>query len=132
MTTLLPRLFGDVTDWFDLDLPVRTAHLIRVEEFVSDREYRLRAELPGMDPEKDLTVTVADKILTIRAERTTEENTAHRSEFRYGILQRATRLPATADEEKITARYTSGILEVSVPLMAAEPTGRTIPITTTD
>jgi len=83
-----------------------------------------------MDPEKDLAVTVADRVLTIRAERTAEENNPHRSEFRYGVLQRAARLPANADEEKITARYADGILEVSVPLLAAEPTGRTIPITT--
>ena len=31
MTALLPRLFGDVSDWFDAEFPPR-AQLIRVEE----------------------------------------------------------------------------------------------------
>src|SRR3954468_13915556 len=42
------------------------------------------------------------------------------------------RLPANAEEEKITARYHEGILEVTVPLTAAKATGRTIPIATGD
>jgi HSP20 family protein len=130
MTALLPRLFGDVSDWIDNDLSLRPAQLIRVEELVSEQEYQLRAEIPGLNPEKDLTVIVADNILTIRAERKQEEHTAHRTEFRYGILQRTVRLPANADEEKITARYHQGILDVVVPLAAAKPTGRTIPIAT--
>jgi len=130
MTALLPRLFGDMSDWFDTDLPVRFPHMIRVEEKLSTQEYQLRAEIPGLNPEKDLTLSVADKILTIRAERKEEDHAPHRTEFRYGVLQRTVRLPANAVDEKITARYHNGILEVVVPLTEAEPAGRTIPVAT--
>jgi HSP20 family protein len=131
MTALLPRLFGDVGDWFDTEFPLRMAHLIRIEDSLSEQEYTLRAEIPGLDPEKDIQVTVSDGLLTIHAQRSERERTASRSEFRYGAMQRTVRLPANADGEKITAGYTKGVLEVTVPLTAAE-TGRQIPIATTE
>jgi HSP20 family molecular chaperone IbpA len=40
-------------------------------------------------------------------------------------------LPATADQDNISARYDNGILEVSVPLREPEREGRPIPITKT-
>lgn len=129
MPALMPRLFGDLTGWFDTDFAVRAGHLIRVEDRLSDKEYVLRAELPGLDPGKDVQVTVYEGILTIAAERREEEHTRSRTEFRYGTLQRSVRLPAGADAEHIVARYTDGILEVTVPIVAVEPAGRHIPIT---
>jgi HSP20 family molecular chaperone IbpA len=128
MTALMPRLLGDLTGWFDTDLPIRSGHLIRMEDMLTDTEYTVRAELPGMDPGKDVTVTVDEGVLTIAAERREEEKVRSRSEFRYGMLQRAVRLPANADPEHVTARYDKGVLTVTVPLTAARPAGRTIPI----
>jgi HSP20 family molecular chaperone IbpA len=52
----------------------------------------------------------------------------HRTEFRYGALRRAVTLPSTADEDKISARYDNGILEVSVPLRAPGAEARAIPV----
>jgi len=127
MTALMPRLLGDMTDWFELDFPLR-GNLIRVEDLMTEHEYTVRAELPGMDPEKDVQITVSNGILTIHAERREESQTRHRSEFRYGMLQRSVRLPANADEENVTAKYGKGILEVTVPLKAAEPTAKQITI----
>ena len=131
MTSLLPRLFGDVTDWFDLDFP-RPLPAIRVEDRLSDTEYVLRAELPGLVPDKDVHVSTQNGILTIRAERREEEKGLHRSEFRYGGVQRSVRLPSNADEPGIRATYRDGILEVTVPLTAPEPAGRRIEISTTE
>ena len=39
MTALLPRLFGDVSEWLDMDFPGRFTHLIRVEDSLSEQEY---------------------------------------------------------------------------------------------
>jgi HSP20 family molecular chaperone IbpA len=127
MTALLPRLFSDMNDWFDFDLMPRGGY-IRMEEFLADKEYQLRAELPGLDPEKDITVSVHHGMLTIRAERREDERTAHRSEFRYGLMQRTVRLPAGAEDEKVSAKYDKGVLTVTVPIAEPQPTGRTIPI----
>jgi HSP20 family protein len=128
MAALMPRLFGDMTDWFETEL-FRTGHMIRVEDFLSEQEYLVRAELPGLDPEKDVQLTLTNGVLTIHAERREEEQTRNRSEFRYGMSQRSARLPANADEEHVTARYDRGILEIRVPLTAPETAGKQIPIT---
>jgi HSP20 family protein len=131
MSALMPRLFGDLADWFEFDVPLR-ANLIRVEDLMTERDYTVRAELPGMDPEKDVQITVSNGVLTIHAERKEETHTRHRSEFRYGVLQRSVRLPVNADEENVTAKYGKGILEVTVPLKAAESTAKQIPVATSE
>jgi len=128
MTALMPRLFGDLADWFEVDFPLHPGHLIRVEDQLTDQQYTLRAELPGVDPDKDVHVSVADGVLTIAAERREEERVRGRSEFRYGMLRRSIRLPAGADQEHINAGYDKGVLQVTVPLSAPEPHGRKIPV----
>jgi CBS domain-containing protein len=44
-------------------------HLIRLEDEVEEGHYTIRAELPGIDPAKDVDITVTDGQLTIKAER---------------------------------------------------------------
>jgi HSP20 family molecular chaperone IbpA len=127
MAGLLPRLFGDMTDWFEIDFP-RPLPAIRFEDKVSDKEYVLRAELPGLEPDKDLQITAMHGVLTVKAERREEEEGLNRTEFRYGALQRSVRLPANADQAAIKASYRKGILEITVPLTAPEPAGRQIAI----
>ncbi|MEU8238976.1 Hsp20/alpha crystallin family protein [Actinoplanes missouriensis] len=129
MSALLPRLFGDMTDWLEGDFP-RPLPAIRIEDRITDKEYVLRAELPGLDPEKDVQVTALHGVLTVSAERKEESTGAGRSEFRYGVLHRAVRLPANADETAIAATYDKGILEIVVPLTAPQPEGRQIAVTT--
>ena len=115
MSTVVPRLFGDVAEWLDREIPLGR-RAIRVEDLVTEHEYKLRAELPGLDPVKDIEVHVHRGELSIHAERRDTEHTRHRTEFRYGVLRRAVRLPATADTEHATASYAHGILTVTVPL----------------
>ncbi|HEX6074048.1 MAG TPA: Hsp20/alpha crystallin family protein [Micromonosporaceae bacterium] len=135
MATLAPRLIGDLTEWFDTEFPFAGLRMapFRVEDFMTDGDYVVRAELPGVDPEKDISVLVERGLLDIRAER---HESAHddaegryRTEFRYGSLHRTIRLPEGADEKKIKARYEKGILEVVVPVhMPGHDISRTIPI----
>ena len=72
MAALLPRLFGDMTDWFELEFP-RSVPVIRFEDRITDEEYVLRAELPGLDPDKDVQITTLNGVLTVKAERREEE-----------------------------------------------------------
>jgi HSP20 family protein len=125
--------FGDVIDWLEAPWTVLrpvTGHPMRVEDYVDDGRYIVRAELPGIDPENDVEVTVGRGILTIKAERRGEENGKHRSEFRYGTFSRSLTLPASADEERVEAIYDSGILEVTVPLAdkGEDKAGRKVPV----
>jgi HSP20 family protein len=96
------------------------AERIRVEEEMKDDSILIRAELPGMDPDKDVEITVSDGMLRIKAERrseTKEENEGRvRSEFRYGSYTRTLPLPKGASEADVKATYKDGILEVTVPV----------------
>ena len=94
--------------------------MMRLEEFVDGDTCVIRAELPGLDPEKDVEITVADGVLHLRAhreERTEEEQPdGYRSEFRYGRLERSVRLPEGVTEADVKATYRDGILEVRAPV----------------
>jgi HSP20 family protein len=105
---------------------------IRVEDFVEDGMYVVRAELPGIDPGKDVTITVDDRLLTISAERAEETAEKNHTEFRYGSFSRTVALPADAHEDDIKASYAKGILTVKVPVDETAKAHRKIEIETGD
>ena len=128
----LDRLFDE---WFRT-LPMRRfgfdipgEELIRVDELREGDTEVIRAELPGIDPDRDVELTVADGMLRIEAQRRVEEKTEDkgylRQELRHGSFTRTLPIPEGASEDDITATYKDGILEVRVPIVdraAAEPT----------
>jgi HSP20 family protein len=134
-----PARLEDLFDWVQQELLPMPAfgqctgrHMMRVEEFLDEGDYVLRAELPGIDPERDVDITVENGVLTLRAERREEKREGGRSEFHYGTYTRGVTLPGGADEESVRATYTNGVLDVRVAVHAEEPTGaRHIPISTT-
>ena len=126
--------FMDIFDWLESPwtmLRPAASHPLRVEDYVEDGTYVLRAELPGVDPEKDIEVTVSKGILTISAHRQEENEGKHRSEFRYGAFARSVTLPEGADQDHIRASYDKGVLEVVVTLkdQGAEKAQKRIPVT---
>lgn len=102
-----------------LDWDGQLGHWMRIEEVRGDEELIVRAELPGIDPDRDVEITCEEGVLHISAHR--EERHAKRSgrevhsEFRYGELYRDVAIPAGVKAEDIAARYEDGILEVKVP-----------------
>lgn len=105
---------------------------LKVEEFQEDGNLVVRAEMPGIDPDNDVEITVTDHTLHLRAERRSESKTedkkGYRSEFHYGSFTRSLRLPAGATDEDVKASYTDGILEVRIPIDTTEADARKIPI----
>jgi HSP20 family protein len=101
-----------------------------MEEHIANGRYVVQAELPGVDPAKDMEVSVAKGILTIRAKRHEGLQGQHHSEFHYGTFTRHIALPVTADATDITATCHWGILEVSIGLRdtGKDKAGRRIPV----
>jgi HSP20 family protein len=97
-------------------LPQHEAYGIRIEAHFEEHAYVVRAELPGIDPDKDVELTVTDGVLTIRAERSEQTESPQHSEFRYGSYTRSLRLPEGAVPDKTSATYQGGILTVRVGL----------------
>ena len=116
-------LFPDISELFEgfpsfaRLHPVFDTRVMRLEdEMTKDGRYEVRAEIPGVDPAKDIDITVREGRLTIKAERTEKKESSGRSEFSYGSFVRSVSLPPGADENDITATYDKGILTVSVAI----------------
>jgi HSP20 family molecular chaperone IbpA len=126
---------AELFDWFESGWPSAmewrreaAAHTMRIEDRLEPERYTLRAELPGIDPDKDVEITVADGVLTISAERREEKIEKDRTEFHYGSFVRRVTLPKGAKEDALEATYKDGILEVNVPISTDQPSPRTIPV----
>ncbi|MEU6982068.1 Hsp20/alpha crystallin family protein [Streptomyces sp. NPDC046324] len=132
--------FPDFNDWFNREFPGlpgwrpgSAAHSIPVEMTSGDGEYVLKAELPGMDPDKDISIRVDDNLITVSAEHSESTEDKEHSEFRYGSFRRTLRLPGTIPVDDVDASYADGILTVRIPMPDEEtPTGRTIPVKRAD
>ena len=125
------RLFDWPETWRDLfDV---AAPEMRVEEYQEDGHLVVKAEMPGLDPDKDVEITVQDHMLHITAERRqetrSEDKAGYRSEFRYGSFSRTIALPLGATEEDVEASYRDGILEVRVPVDAEQAAAKKVPVT---
>jgi HSP20 family protein len=78
------------------------------------------AELPGVD-EKDIDITLADGMLTIRGEKKTERDEAdkeknwHLVERSYGAFSRSIPLPYQPDSAKTEAKFENGVLHIRLP-----------------
>jgi HSP20 family protein len=101
---------------------------IRLEERIEKDRYVLRAELPGVDPDDDIDISVTEGALTITAERHEEKQEGTRSEFRYGAFARRVTLPEATKEDSVAATYENGILEITAEICEAPTTFRTVAI----
>jgi HSP20 family protein len=83
--------------------------------------YLIRADVPGVDPDA-IEVTMENGVLTISGERHAEQRedngAARRIERVYGSFYRRFTLPDTADAERVEARSSNGVLEISIPKKA--------------
>ncbi len=132
-----PSPVAEMLEWLGSSSPFHTpfdvhnvglAPFVRVEDYIEDDSYVLRAELPGIDPEQDVEVTVEHDMLTISGERREETKDKNHREFHYGAFKRAVALPAGAKTDAITASYDNGVLLVRVPLGTEEASSVKIPI----
>lgn len=93
---------------------------IRIEEFVDGDTLVVRAELPGINPDKDVDVSISGRALHIQVTR--EDTIAHtnpdgfRTEFHYGTFTRSIGLPTGAYESEVKATYDNGILDIRLPI----------------
>lgn len=105
---------------------------LRVEERLDGDTLVIRAEMPGIDPDRDVDISVSDHTLHLRAHREQRREAEARgrvhSEFRYGSFSRSIPLPDGAGEEAVEASYRDGILEVRIPVTEASSEVRHITV----
>ena len=128
----MERWFGDIFRGgllrpFDVEWPRRfelaapfAGGTPKVDMLDREAELVVHAELPGVGKD-DLEVTVTAHSVTIRAqtshEEKKEEEKYYRREISRGEFQRTLALPLTVDEDKATATFKDGVLELTLPKM---------------
>lgn len=93
-------------------------------------ELIVKVEVPGIEP-KEITVNLADQLLTIVGEKKYEKEEKdekfYRMERSMGAFSRSVRLPTPVDPTKVTASFKHGLLTVTLP-KTKEVKGTSIPI----
>lgn len=96
----------------------------QVEVFERGNNLVVRADLPGLSRE-NVDVELDDDALIIRGERRSdvedEDEGFYRSERSYGSFYRAIPLPEGIDASGCNARFRDGVLEVTLPKPAQQP-----------
>ena len=89
-----------------------------LDAFEKDGEYTLRFDLPGVDAD-DLDITVENKVLTVKAQRSFEDTVGANWMLRErptGIHSRTVRLGDRLDAGQVSASYDNGVLTITIPV----------------
>ena len=103
--------------WLEKKLK-HTLPAVNIKE--NKNEFNIEFAAPGF-AKKDFNIDLDDNVLTISAEKEKEKNEENdnftRKEFSYNSFSRSFTLPKTINGDKIDAKYTDGILKLSIPKM---------------
>jgi HSP20 family protein len=125
------RLFDDFSQGFGRFTGFKSGGLVpsmNVSE--TDGEIEFTAELPGME-EKDVEVTLADNVLTIRGEKKSEKEEKEKDyrvmERSFGSFSRSFEVPGGVAPSAIKATIDKGVLTVKFP-KPAQPEAKKIEV----
>ena len=128
MENLFRRTGIDVPEPVRRFLQGETDTWLRVEEYRDENTLVVRADIPGVDPDKDIDITINEDTLQIAARRKEpddKDQRGYRSEVRYGEFSRSIHLPRGANPDSVEASYIDGVLEVRVQLPEQPKTSTT-------
>jgi len=124
--------FGGFRDLLPTTAEQASAWAPAVDVFTRDNDVVVRAELSGLDPAKDVEISLHDGMLTIRGERRQEDRKETdqyvRLERRYGSFERSLPIPEGVNADDIKAEYRNGVLQVVIPGAAQISSVKKIPV----
>ena len=111
-----PSLLGAETFPFKTEFE-EVAWLPQIEVLRNNGQFVLRADLPGLKKD-DIKVEITEKALTLSGERKEEKEEKregyYRSERNYGTFYRQIPLPEGAKTETAAAKFTDGVLQITM------------------
>jgi HSP20 family protein len=113
MTPEILRRLGDLPPVARLRQAGRT---IRTEDYVEDGHFVVCADLPGLDPARDIDLNVERGHLEIKAVRRGTSREGGRADIPYGLFRRVLRLPDDADCASLETDYRDGVLRMAFTL----------------
>jgi HSP20 family protein len=127
--------FGDIDDLFKgfMLRPVRLDQQlpqIKVDVTESNGAYVVRADIPGVKKE-DISVDVEGNMVSISAEVRKEKEEKQgtrviRSERYVGSMSRSFSLAHDVDDKAAQAKYTDGVLELTLPKKSGPKSGKVV------
>ena len=96
-----------------------------IEMKQSDKEYKIKVQLPGVNKE-DIHIDINNDYMTVSAEvkeektQNDEEAKTHTCEFRYGKYIRTISFDNPIQSDSSVAEYTNGILNITLPKQKVE------------
>lgn len=118
--------FGDMDDVFNRFMmrpfsrkTMEIGPQIKMDVKEADGKYMVKAEIPGVNKD-DIHVTVDGNMVSISAEVKQEKEEKEgerviRSERSYGMASRSFTLADEVDQSKVEAKYSNGVLELTLP-----------------
>lgn len=103
-------------DFFGMPSYEHAAHTLpKVNIIEDDNGYKIELAVPGFE-KNDFNIEVDDDVISISLEKEIDATTTYnKREFNFGSFKRAFNLPESAHSAKISANYTSGILNILIP-----------------
>ena len=128
--------FGELDEMFKgfMLRPVRLdqqqPQIIKMDVKETEGGYVVRADIPGVKKE-DIKVDVNGNVVSISAEVKEEKEQKEgarviRSERYYGSLSRSFSLGQDVDDKAANAKYTDGVLELTLPKKAGSQPGKVV------
>ena len=121
---MMPTFFGDSSNFN-----------ARVDLYRKDGKIFVEAELPGIDP-NDVDLHVYSDRVTLSAEKKFDSNESdksksyHRTERRWGKIERVIGFPVEADPESAKANFKNGVLTVEINEKSQDKAHKKLTITT--
>lgn len=114
MDRLFDRFLGDET----VSVKEGGFWMPSAESYTKDGTLVYRCELPGIEA-KDLDVSVSEREIVIKGERKESKDTKKEDylsrEITYGSFERHFALPEGVKTDELKAKFSNGILEITVP-----------------
>ena len=111
----IDRVFDSFANWRGLEAMPFTPSMEVTE---TDKAIEISTELPGMD-EKDVEISIANDVLTIRGEKRAEKEEKKKSyrliERSYGSFERSLALPPGMNADAVKANMSKGVLKITLP-----------------
>ncbi|HIP37092.1 MAG TPA: Hsp20/alpha crystallin family protein [Crocinitomix sp.] len=116
---LLNNFFNaDLDPWSTDNYSDMNSTLPAVNIKETEDDFQVSVAVPGFD-KNDFNIELDNNILTISSEKEVENEVEGekytRREFNYQSFKRTFTLPELVDEEKISAKYENGVLNVVIP-----------------
>ncbi|MBY0563190.1 MAG: Hsp20/alpha crystallin family protein [Hyphomonadaceae bacterium] len=111
----IDRVFDSFANWRGFE-PAAFTPSMNVSE--TDKTIEVSTELPGMD-EKDVEISIANDILSIRGEKKAEKEEKGKNyrlyERTHGSFERSLALPPGIKPDDIKASMSKGVLKITLP-----------------